>query len=130
MNWLLSPLAQYGALGATLIVLMALFASLKLEICGVGRASDKSDADLCARLAAAETALEQLRQTGIANSAEGVPANLAGRPPESQPGLNLTRRAQALRMRQRGEPIPTIAAALRVPQNEIELLIKLQDAKI
>jgi hypothetical protein len=40
--------------------------------------------------------------------------------------LNLTRRAQALRMRRRGETPATIAAALRVPRNEIDLLLKIE----
>ena len=41
--------------------------------------------------------------------------------------LNLTRRAQAMRMQRRGESAATIAAALRVPRNEIELLLKISD---
>jgi hypothetical protein len=40
--------------------------------------------------------------------------------------LNLTRRAQALRMQRRGESPATIAAALRLPRNEIDLLLKIQ----
>jgi len=39
-------------------------------------------------------------------------------------GLNLTKRAQALRMHRRGESVSTIAAALQSPRNEIELLLK------
>jgi hypothetical protein len=39
-------------------------------------------------------------------------------------GINLTKRAQALRMHRRGESIPTIAAALETPANEIALLLK------
>jgi hypothetical protein len=38
--------------------------------------------------------------------------------------LNLTKRAQALRMHRRGESVPTIAAALQSPHNEIDLLLK------
>jgi len=39
--------------------------------------------------------------------------------------LNLTKRAQALRMHRRGETMTSIAAALQTPYNEIELLLKL-----
>jgi hypothetical protein len=39
--------------------------------------------------------------------------------------INLSRRAQVLRMHRRGETVPCIAAALRTPANEVELLLKL-----
>jgi hypothetical protein len=38
--------------------------------------------------------------------------------------LNLTKRAQALRMYRRGETVASIAAALQTPSTEIELLLK------
>jgi len=39
-------------------------------------------------------------------------------------GLNLTKRAQALRMSRRGESAESITAALAVPRSEVELLLK------
>jgi hypothetical protein len=39
--------------------------------------------------------------------------------------MNLTTRTKALRMHQRGETIPGIAAALGVQQEEVDLLLKL-----
>ena len=41
-------------------------------------------------------------------------------------GLNLTKRSQALRMHRRGESPAEIAAALDLPHQEVELLIKVQ----
>jgi len=41
-----------------------------------------------------------------------------------RPGLNLTRRSQALRMHRRGEPPDQIAAALEIPRQEVDLLLK------
>jgi hypothetical protein len=38
--------------------------------------------------------------------------------------INLTKRAQALRMSRRGESAESITAALAVPRNEVELLLK------
>jgi hypothetical protein len=38
--------------------------------------------------------------------------------------INLSKRAQALRMYRRGETIPSIAAALRAPTHEVQLLLK------
>jgi DNA-binding transcriptional ArsR family regulator len=40
-----------------------------------------------------------------------------------RPGLNVQRRVQALRLLRRGEDVAHIAAALGVPQREVELLI-------
>jgi hypothetical protein len=41
-----------------------------------------------------------------------------------KPGLNLSKRSQALRMHRRGDPTDQIAAALEIPLQEVELLIK------
>ncbi len=47
---------------------------------------------------------------------------VAPTPPRS--GLNLSKRTQALRMFHRGQSPPQIAAALGVPENEVQLLLK------
>ena len=41
-----------------------------------------------------------------------------------KPGMNLNKRSQALRMHRRGETADRIAAALELPRQEVELLIK------
>ncbi len=41
-----------------------------------------------------------------------------------KPGLNLSKRSQALRMHRRGDATDQIAAALEIPLQEVELLIK------
>jgi hypothetical protein len=41
-----------------------------------------------------------------------------------KPGLNLSKRSQALRMHRRGDPTDQIASALEIPLQEVELLIK------
>jgi DNA-binding NarL/FixJ family response regulator len=41
-----------------------------------------------------------------------------------KPGLNLSKRSQALRMHRRGDSADQIAAALEIPHQEVELLIK------
>ena len=48
-------------------------------------------------------------------------------PVQQRPGLNLTNRAQALRMLRRGVKAETIAASLNLPRPEIELLIRVQE---
>ncbi|HUB82914.1 MAG TPA: hypothetical protein VMB03_29145 [Bryobacteraceae bacterium] len=45
-------------------------------------------------------------------------------PPVPRAGLNLCKRSQALRMHRKGDPPERIAAALEIPQQEVDLLIK------
>jgi hypothetical protein len=40
--------------------------------------------------------------------------------------LNVNKRSQALQMHRRGAAPPEIAAALSIPQTEVELLVKVQ----
>lgn len=65
-----------------------------------------------------ETAAETCRR--LERAIEALPA---GAPP--RPGINLSRRFQALRLYRQGERPEQIAAALGVPVREIELLIKI-----
>lgn len=116
LDWILSPIGLYAFLTLALFGCLALFLSLKREIALVRQsftwsrdAAEASAANLAAQLAA-------LRKDMQSNEAPSSPGQ----------ELNLTRRAQALRMQRRGEPPATIAAALRVPRNEIDLLLKIQ----
>lgn len=116
LNWILSPIAQYAFLALALAGCLVLFLSMKREIAVVLRSfteSRDSAAAFAATLAAGLAALRQEMETTEA-------ASLTGQE------LNLTRRAQALRMQRRGESSATIAAALRLPRNEIDLLMKIQ----
>jgi hypothetical protein len=111
--WILSPLAQYTLLALTLTTCLALSLSLKKEIDVVRRSSRDAAAASAATLEAELAALRREREGNEAPFFTGQ-------------DLNLTRRAQALRMQRRGESASTIAAALRVPRNEIDLLLKIQ----
>jgi len=113
LDWILSPLALYAALALGLIASLALFFSAKLEMQAVRRS-------MSATIATLKAELEGIRE-GLGNL-EMAPASAA--PAEA---LNLTKRTQALRMHRRGEPTPSIAAAVRAPRNEIELMLKVQE---
>jgi hypothetical protein len=117
LDWLLNPLAQYGMLGAGLIACLALFLAVKLEVGEVRHGAQESRDALAAQVQEMESALGHIRQSVT---------EIEERPAVISPGLNLTRRAQALRMHRRGESVETIAAALSAPRNEIDLLLKLQ----
>lgn len=80
------------------------------------------------KLEVMDQALEKLRWD-VQSAAEtcrrlerAIEALPSAAPP--RPGLNLSRRFQALRLYRRGERPEQIAAALGVPVREIELLIK------
>ena len=45
-------------------------------------------------------------------------------PPATRSGFNLSKRSQAIRMSRRGETPSQIAAALELPQGEVDLLLK------
>jgi hypothetical protein len=75
-----------------------------------------------------ESLLESLRESHNSLAAElreirqQTPINVVAGAPK--PGLNLTKRSQALRMHRRGDPPDRIAAALDIPSQEVDLLLK------
>ncbi len=73
-----------------------------------------------------ERALDGMRQTLelLAAQLNEVQKENAIRPAIPKPGFNLNKRSQAIRMHRRGEPPEQIAAALEVPLQEIDLLLK------
>ena len=94
-----------GSLGATLL----LFVSLKREMQNSTRKHHAQLGELQARL-------EQADLQNNSAFALGAP----------RAGINLHRRVHALRLLRRGETETHIAAALGVPQREVELLIRVQ----
>ncbi|MBZ5622791.1 MAG: hypothetical protein LAQ69_29255 [Acidobacteriia bacterium] len=75
-----------------------------------------------------EAALEflQERLNGLAAELQEIgrqpPVTVVPHPPK--PGLNLSKRSHALRMHRRGDPPDRIAAALDIPLQEVDLLLK------
>ncbi|PWU12370.1 MAG: hypothetical protein C5B51_00715 [Terriglobia bacterium] len=112
LDWILSPLTVYAVVGLSLVVCVFLFLSAKWEVCRVRQAANQSTSDLSKKMAEIQAAI-----------ADGPPAAPAASV-NPRVSLNLTKRAQALRMRRRGESLESITAALAIPRNEVELLIK------
>jgi hypothetical protein len=87
----------------------------------------RASAMLRARRSPADTALELLEQKldtleQQVQSLRSAPPGPA--PPPPRPGFNLEKRSHALRMHRRGESPAQIAAALDLPLQEIDLLLK------
>ncbi|HET9322003.1 MAG TPA: hypothetical protein VFO27_19570 [Bryobacteraceae bacterium] len=116
-NWLplIHPIELYGVLALTGACLLYAFL-LHVKLRFVSRRSREQHEYFDARLAQVLEATERLR----AASVEDAPVSV----PSARQALNLNSRGQVLRMRRRGENPETIAAALRLPRNEVDLLLK------
>jgi len=119
-DWILNPLTQYAALAVGLVCCLVLFISSKVELQAVRRMAQEAGESAASSVNGLTTEIEGIRK-GV-RELEAAPP-VAAAPGE---GLNLTKRAQALRMYRRGEPVSCIAASLKAPSNEIELLLKIQ----
>jgi hypothetical protein len=118
-----SSLFSYLLLGLGLGACLYLFISLNREIRAARRKQHALEAAiglLSVEFTEVKRALEE------AESRTGV--LVAPTPPRA--GVNLTIRSQALRMYRRGETIQRISAALAVPEQEVELLIKVQQMSL
>jgi hypothetical protein len=111
---LVHPLELYGVLALTGSCLLYAF-TVHLKMRTLAKRGRERHAELESRLARVAEVAEQLR-----TQLEEVtrPSPVVGQP------LNLNKRGQVLRMRRRGENPETIAAALAVPRNEVDLLLK------
>lgn len=119
MDLLLHPLAAYVTVAAALVLSIGLFIQVKAEMrWQVKRWSEEKLALQTANVALRD-ALEELRKEAP------PPPDPGPSPPAVRPSLNLTRRSQVLRLHHRGEGSEQIAAALGVPVNEVDLMLKI-----
>ena len=120
LDWILNPALTYAAIAVGLGLCLFLFFSLKRELRSMeirGRKKVSAlETDWAAKL---EILDERWRELSQISSLLVAPA-----PPRS--GLNLSKRSQALQLSRRGEAPRDIAAALSIPQTEVELLVKVQ----
>jgi hypothetical protein len=120
-DWILYPLVQCGLLAAGLLLCLYLFLSAKREARRAGLRAERSRQALEERIQTLQAAVDGLR-AGLEELEER--SDKLVEPPPAASGLNLTKRSQALRMHRRGEAPENIAAALLLPPQEVELLLK------
>jgi hypothetical protein len=118
LEWILHPAGPYAAIAIGMALCLFLFGSLKRDL----RAGDVRQAKKLAALeqecrARMESLDERWKELSHISDLLVAPA-----PPRS--GLNLNKRSQALQMVRRGETPQAISAVLSIPQNEVDLLIK------
>lgn len=124
MSWdvLIHPLAAYTLTGGGLLACGYLFLAAKSEALRAARRWQQQRDTLESEIRRLAETVESLsaRVEEIASLAE------AGVPPPAAGGLNISTRTRALRMHRRGDPPERIAAALSLPQQEVELLLKVE----
>jgi len=115
MDWILSPLTLYAILALGLLSCVGLWLITSICMHTERRRMAGAHAALRESVNVLSTAVEQMRIRARATDERVLP-------PAS---FNLTKRANALRMHRHGESLAEIATALQSPQNEIELLLRI-----
>ena len=115
------PLAPFLFMTAGLSLCVYIFCSLKREIHRLQTRLKGRDAQ---QDAAAQTLLVQIEEmrAELRDAEERTAQLVPPSPPRS--GLNLNVRTQVLRMSRHGEAEEQIASKLRLPRNEVALLLK------
>jgi len=124
MDWLtlMQPLEIFAVLTLSATSLLYAFL-LHLNMRAIARRGREDREHFERRLAEVLEAAQRLR-TEREEVARPTPVPAVGQP------LNLNKRGQVLRMRRRGENPETIAAALSIPQNEVDLLLKVHQMSL
>jgi DNA-binding NarL/FixJ family response regulator len=116
LDWIV--LAPYAAIALGLSLCLYLFVSVKRDLRAMGERLGKKhlafESEWKARSEQLDERWAELSQV----------SRLLVPPAPAASGLNLTKRSQALHLSRRGASSEEIAAALSLPRNEVELLIK------
>jgi hypothetical protein len=119
----LLQILPFALAAASLLGNLVLFLLLKAEL---HRHKSQSKASLRQAESRTGSIEAQLQQWRSEINLLAQPASTVTYSP--RPSLNINRRHQVLRLRRRGDRPEQIAAALGVPLNEVELLLKLHQA--
>ena len=113
------------SLAAAALCVVGLFAS-RQQYRRAHRKAEAANAELDAKWGAAVEDVSRRVESlsGQWRDIEEQLANVRTAGPGPKIGLNLTKRAQALRMHRRGDPPEQIAALLDIPFQEVDLLLK------
>jgi len=124
MDWLplIHPLELFAVLALTGTCLLYAFL-LHMKMRAMVRRGREERERLERRIAEVLEVAERLRAERE-EATRPSPGPAAGQP------LNLNKRGQVLRMRRRGENPETIAAALSIPRNEVDLLLKVHQMSL
>ncbi len=124
MELILHPIAYYGLTALGLVLCLYLFISLKKENAELRRKLERHNDCTLQSLGQFRSALSNLERV----LQELEPTESLQDTPRLTMSINLTKRSQALRMYRRGETPEQIAAALQLPRNEVDLLLKVHQS--
>ena len=120
MNPLILPLALACAFALAGIALSSfVLLNLRTTVRGMAEESARQRETFQSEIAALRTRIDELAAHEVRERQEAISA--AG---PVRPGLNLNKRASALRMHRRGDAPRQIAATLDIPLQEVDLLLK------
>ena len=119
----LLALAPAAILAAGYVVCFAVILGLRKEVGTLRSQFSRRDASEIVSAMDLKKKLEDVQQR--LGDAEERAGTLAPPSPISS-GFNFSKRSQAVRLSRRGEPIASIAASLRIPRRQVELLLKVQ----
>lgn len=128
------PLAYYGTLSAAMSACLYLFITLARDLRRLKRRVDRrqseGERETGKQLALLETRLGEWAVL-TRDVEEKVACLSALRQPQTiSSGVDANQRTQVIRLARRGDRPDQIAAELRVPKNEVELLLKVQRAVV
>lgn len=120
-GWARDPVTEVALLGSLLgigfVGSSALWMSMRIELRESRKALHALRLSTENAIAELQAKIDELRSAPVSEVAPPAPMTVQG--------LNLTTRTKALRMHHRGESTSSIAAALGIQQEEVELLLKM-----
>lgn len=120
-DWIIAPVTQAAILGAGLLGSLAIWISAKREMRVASRDIEQLRLSTEATIKDLTAQIQELK-AAPATEPEPAPAPIMTM---TMQGFNLTTRTKVLRMHRRGETASSIAAALGVQHEEVDLLVKL-----
>lgn len=120
-DWIVAPVTQEIILGVGLLGSLALWIGARSQVNAMSRelkALRVSTEATLKDLSALSAQMEKMKEEPVCEVAPAPSAFMGVQ------GLNLTTRTKVLRMHRRGEATSSIAAALGVHQEEVDLLLK------
>ena len=119
LDWIVAPSTQAAILGTGLLGSLAIWVSARSETRAASRELERLRISTESTIKDLTAQIQEMR----AEPASETPP--APAPIMNMQGFNLTTRTKVLRMHRRGETASSIAAALGVQHEEVELLLKL-----
>jgi hypothetical protein len=123
LDWLTVPLTYYAVLAAVIIACLYLFVTAQIQLTAVNKRRRRDQIATCSVIDELRTGVATVK-AGLHDAEQRAQAAEALAQPQTPQGMNVNKRTLVLRMARRGERPDQIAAALRLPQNEVDLVLK------